>query len=179
MHMTRTLIGWGVALVLILGLAIFGLNYCKMYTYVGRFDVYPPPESGKPTKYLVSVQTNGEKGRAFVDDTTKRVHLSVKTDAGRRVLLRTYEVKAARLEYVTNWRDESAFSVVFFDSGEGNTTPRKPEDAVGLRHIFSVRFRYDESKQEFVEAPLDAESLKLVKDMLRGWNAPRDASTKQ
>jgi hypothetical protein len=101
-------------------------------TTVGGAHYFPPGSDRDSRRMTLHVSVEGERGKAYVATSPKRIYLSVDAKNGTTLLKREYTVVAGDLEWKADWTDPSQLHVVFFEfMGPG------PEVA---RTVFSLAF---------------------------------------
>jgi len=84
------------------------------------------------------------------------VRLVVKDRTGKLVLHREYTVTAAAIDACVVWKSAADFAIVLYDFGDRTSyldwIKSGPERRGDVREIATLRFRYQDANQEFVEA---------------------------
>jgi len=107
-------------------------------------------------KYCVYGRIYGAYGRAFIDETSKKVRVSIVTGGTNETLLfrKKYPVRGSDVNWDATWDTHNNLTVVVYDYGRGVTRwDAKKQGSLPTNHLFTLRYRLDPKTGSFIESP--------------------------
>src|SRR5438034_11567206 len=93
-------------------LVMLMLPGCRMYTSVGQTVEYPPGSDYRSAQYHLVIGVDGARGRAYVDRTSKSLHVTI-WKGETKVLELEYRLAAGALEWNESWNTRDATRLSF------------------------------------------------------------------
>jgi len=138
-----------IALVFLLGFAALLLAGCSR-TVIGGYSDSPD------TKYRVYGRIYGAFGHSFMDETDKKISISIVAAGGTEKLLfkREYRVHGSDVGWDGTWHDGTNLVIEIFEYPPGVNPWDLSKKGTPTNHIRTLTYFFDSKAGKFAEQPL-------------------------
>ena len=116
-------------------------------TVVGGYEQSPDKE------YCVYGRIYGAYGRAFLDETSKTVRISIVVAGTNQILLfrKEYRVRGSDVSWDAAWDQHNNLTVVVYDYGRGLDEVDARKRGSPTNHLLTLVYRLDSKRRSFSE----------------------------
>lgn len=107
------------------------------------------------SKYRLLVRVYGPYGRSFVDESNKKLRITIVTLGKQEAILfaKDYSVRGSDVCWVSKWDKRDGLNVEVYDFGRGVTSYTAKERDADTNHIWIMSYRLNSNTGKFEEQP--------------------------